>query len=168
MPWLLYKLTTNSVMNALINLPCVLISKHTLAQVAQTCTTYYSLLVVWLIEAPTAFFSSCLASLWCLTSIRRRHLVSSEVLASRVAWVHMETGGCNATGAGHGADAAMTTHFRVHGRYTTLTVLEFCVSGVSIWMNLHGDPTIANAACSTSFSDVCYRPRYGCPKLHTR
>ena len=58
-PWLLYGPTMNLDLNALINLLCVLISKRILVQFAQACTIYYSLLLVWPIESPAAFFFSC-------------------------------------------------------------------------------------------------------------
>ena len=78
----------------------------------------------------------------------------------------MGIAGCSVRGAGHGADVATTTFFRVHGRLLILMALEFCVTSASNWRNLHGDPTIANVASSTWFSDGCCRYMYESQKSH--
>ena len=65
----------------------------------------------------------------------------------------MGTGGCNARGVVHGANAAMTTYFMVQSGYIAFAVLDICVSGVSILAgcNAPGAGHGANAAMTTYF-----------------
>ena len=68
--------------------------------------------------------------------------------------------GCSASGAGHGGNVASGAGS------LTLMVLDLFVTFASTWMNLHGDPTIANVGSNTCLSGKCCRPVYGSPKTH--